>query len=232
MALVLVALAPIAAHQLEVQTERARERGIALVLDAKLSPQAKLQLAPALLSGVEARRPRAGLRAALASNRSSFSGSEQAAYDQLARRADDTLVDAVAAAFRAVFLVGGALALTAALLLIDARRRRSVALVAAAALAVAVPAGYALADSRLGPTPVSIGDPCKSRALPATGGVTGFLQDRALELLDTTACRLHASREELVLALANASDARRFARRHGTDPRSLGDLLSALVGLR
>jgi hypothetical protein len=232
MALVLVALAPIAAHQLGAQTESARERGIALVLDAKLSPQAKLQLAPALLSGVEARSPRAGLRAALASNRSSFSGAQQGAYEQLARRADDTLVAAVATAFRVVFIAGGALAFLAALLLVDVRRRRSAALLAAATLAVAVPVGYAVADSRLGPAPVQIGDPCKSRALPSTGGLTGFIQDRALELLDTTACRLHATREELVLALASTSDARRFARRHGADPRSMGDLLSALLGLR
>ena len=65
-ALVLVALAPLIAHRLEVVTERAQQQGVALVLDARLPPQDKLTLAPALLSGVEAERPRAGLELALA----------------------------------------------------------------------------------------------------------------------------------------------------------------------
>jgi hypothetical protein len=231
MALVLVGVAPLVAHQLSVSTERARERGVALVLDAKLPPLAKLQLAPALLSAVEARRPRAGLRSAIAAHRGSFSGADRVAYDTLARRADDTLVQAVSEAFRLAFVIGGALALLAALLLAPAPARRAAPLAAALGLAIVVPGAYALADHDLGPKRVPILNPCGPRALPGGGGVTGFLQARVLELLDTTACRLHATREELVLALADPQDAKRFARRHGVDPRSLGDLLSALAGL-
>jgi MFS family permease len=231
MALVLVGVAPLVAHQLSVSTERARERGVALVLDAKLPPVAKLQLAPALLSAVEARRPRAGLRSAIAAHRGSFSGADRVAYDTLARRADDTLVQAVSEAFRLAFVIGGALALLAALLLAPAPARRAAPLAAALGLAIVVPGAYALADHDLGPKRVPILNPCGPRALPGGGGVTGFLQARVLELLDTTACRLHATREELVLALADPQDAKRFARRHGVDPRSLGDLLSALAGL-
>jgi hypothetical protein len=77
---------------------------------------------------------------------------------------------------------------------------------------------------------VKLHDPCKPRELPHAGGIQGFLQDRALELLDTTACRLHASREELVLALADEDDRRRFEERHGVDPRSISSLLGALIG--
>jgi hypothetical protein len=76
-----------------------------------------------------------------------------------------------------------------------------------------------------------IQNPCGPRSLPGTGGITGFLQDRVLELLGTTACQLHSTREELVLALTNRRDAARFKQRHGVDPRSLGGLLGALLGL-
>jgi len=43
------------------------------------------------------------------------------------------------------------------------------------------------------PRPVVIRDPCQSRPLPNSGGITGFLQDNVLKLLDSGACRLHAT---------------------------------------
>jgi hypothetical protein len=60
--------------------------------------------------------------------------------------------------------------------------------------------------------------------------VSGFLQDRALQALDGTACKFGSSREELVLALANPDDARRFEREHGVNPRSAGGILTGLLG--
>ena len=60
---ILAIAAPIAAHQLDVSTQTAKERGVALVLDAPLPPQDKIKLAPALLDGVDTDQPRAGLRA-------------------------------------------------------------------------------------------------------------------------------------------------------------------------
>lgn len=229
MAIVLIGLAPLVAHQLENSTERARERGVALVLDAKLQPLDKLRLAPALLTAVEARRPRAALNDAIASNRATFTGTELVTYDELAKRADDTLIAAVADAFRLSFLVGGALAFAAALVLAPLAIRAAAAIGLAFAVAIVLPAAYAAANSRLGPKPVPLGNPCAPRALPGAGGIGGFLQDRALELLDTTACRLHARREELVLALADNRDAQAFKRRHGVDPRSIPALLGALL---
>ncbi|HST38236.1 MAG TPA: hypothetical protein VLK58_01940, partial [Conexibacter sp.] len=77
--------------------------------------------------------------------------------------------------------------------------------------------------------PVEIGDPCGDRDLPDSGGLTGFLQDRALEVVDAGACRLRVSREELVLALADEQSARRFEERHGVDPRSVTSLLGGLL---
>jgi MFS family permease len=240
-ALVLIALAPLIAHRLDVVTERAQEQGVALVLDAKLPPQDKLSLAPALLGGVEAERPRAGLQQALADHGEGYTGAERTEYDQLAQRADDVLVAAVGDAFRIAFVLAGALALlgTAALgvgAATSAPRRAgpvgsaSAALVLTAfVLAVGLPLAYAAFHAADAPQQVALANPCKDRDLPDTGGISGFLQDRALEALDGAACRLHSSREELVLGLADDRGAKRFEQRHGVDPRSVSSLLGGLI---
>lgn len=249
-AVVLVAVAPLIADQLATATERAQERGVALVLDAKLPPQDKLTLAPALLSGVDADQPRAGLEEALAAYRDDYEGEERAVYDRLAERADETLVTAVGEAFQGAFVVAGAAALLAALALLatgraeaaDARRgdpgsataarhgKPAAALVVTALiLTIATPVAYAAAHRAIAPEPVMLQDPCEDRDLPDTGGITGFLQDTALEAVDAGACRLHVSREELVLALADEDAAERFQRRHGVDPRSVTSLLGGLL---
>ena len=71
--------------------------------------------------------------------------------------------------------------------------------------------------------------PPPSATLPKTGGVSGFLQDQALKLLDSAACKLGSSREELVLALADKDEAKRFEREHGVDPRTAAGLLQLLL---
>lgn len=235
-ALVLIALAPLLAHRLDVVTTRAQEQGVALVLDAKLPPQDKLTLAPALLGGVEAERPRAGLRAALAANGRGYTGADRATYDRLAARADGVVVSAVGDAFRIAFVIAGGLALLAAAALavgappgLRAPPAGSALLTLAVALTVALPVAYAVLHARDAPAPVAIQDPCKDRRLPGTGGLGGFLQDRALEALDTAACRFGSSREELVLALASARAAKRYEREHGVDPRSVTSILGNLL---
>ena len=77
--------------------------------------------------------------------------------------------------------------------------------------------------------PEKVQDPCKPRNVPSSGGITGFLQGQALKLLDSTACRLHASREELVLALADEQDRERFKKKYGVDVRSLSSVLGSLI---
>ena len=77
--------------------------------------------------------------------------------------------------------------------------------------------------------PAKTQDPCKPRNVPSAGGITGFLQGQALKLLDSTACRLHASREELVLALADEQDRKRFQEKYGVDVRSLSSVLGSLI---
>ena len=105
------------------------------------------------------------------------------------------------------------------------------AMAVAGALTVATPAAYAALQAAIAPKPPAILDPCTAkRKLPQTGGVSGFLQEQVLKLLDTTACKLGSSREELVLALADPKEAARFKREHGVDPRSVSGLLKALLG--
>jgi MFS family permease len=228
-AAILAIAAPIAAHQLDVATQTAKERGVSLVLDAPLQPQDKIKLAPTLLNGVDSDEPRAGLRRALAAERDRFTGRDRATYDELGRRADETLVAAVGEAFRSSFLLAGACGLLAALLLVAGANLAAMA--AAGALTIATPVGYFVLHRALAPDVPAILDPCTAkRTPPKAGGIGGVLQDQALALLDRTACNLHSSREELVLALADESEARRFEREHGVNPRKLGGLLRVLLG--
>jgi MFS family permease len=221
--LVLAILAPVATHALRVGTDRAILRGTALVLDARLPPLEKLDLAPGLLDGVQSERPRATLRAALDRRRADLADDPG-----LAGRLDGVVVRAVLDAFRAPYLIAGLLGLLGAALLLPRAVRAAVGVAAlVAALTVAV---YVVEQDRRAPPVVALRDPCKPRPLPRTGGITGLLQDQALKLLDRSACRAGSSREELVLALADKRRAAAFERRYGVDPRSLAGALSLLGG--
>ena len=82
------------------------------------------------------------------------------------------------------------------------------------ALAVAVPAAYAAAGGgAYKPKPVA--DPCAPRPWKAQGGVSGLAAQLALSATDGAACRLHVSRESLVLALASRADLEAFGAAHG-----------------
>jgi predicted MFS family arabinose efflux permease len=228
-AVILAIAAPVAASQLDKATEKAREQGVALVLDASLPPQDKIKLAPSLLSGVESDQPRAGLKAAIGKERARFQGAELATYDKLGQRADDTLINAVGDAFRSSFVIAGIAGFLAALLMLAGVRFAIVAV--SGALAVGVPLAYAGLYKSQAPKPPEIQDPCNAhRQAPNVGGITGFLQRGALDLLDRAACRLGATREELVLALADKKDAKRFEDKYGVNPRSVTGLLGGLIG--
>jgi hypothetical protein len=71
----------------------------------------------------------------------------------------------------------------------------------------------------------------RTRALPDTGGIDGALQDLALRALDRAACKYGSSREELALALVDADARAEFQRKYGVDPRRIGGLLQAILGL-
>ena len=59
-ALALLILAPIAQHELDTTLQDTRLRGAALILDARIDPRLKLDLAPQLNGSVETEDPRGG----------------------------------------------------------------------------------------------------------------------------------------------------------------------------
>ena len=228
----LALLAPVASAQLERAAERVRERGTALILDARLPPGDKLGLADVATADLEAIAPRAVLRDALDEARGDVSGEDRGAYDAFTRRADETLVAAIGEAFRPAFLICGALALLAAAALAVVSLRS-----VGAAVPVCLALGAGLVGAQVGiaaaarPEPVVIADPCGRRALPGTGGLGGLLQDASLRLLDFAACRYGSSREKLALALVDDEEAEAYERAHGVDPGALRALARKLDDL-
>jgi predicted MFS family arabinose efflux permease len=238
-ALALLILAPIAQHELDATLEDTRLQGAALILDARIDPRLKLDIAPRLSDSVQTEDPRGGLEEVFADARRDVDEDQLAAYDELAAHADDVLVTGVDEGFRTGFLVAAGLALLAAALLAIApasgwlgfgvksetspnRGARSHGIVAATALIAVV--AFTLLASAARPAPVELANPCEDRDLPSTGGVTGFAQDAALVAADTIACRVGSSREEFVLALADDDAARKFQDRYGVNPRSALDI--------
>jgi hypothetical protein len=63
--------------------------------------------------------------------------------------------------------------------------------------------------------PAKVRDPCEPRAWPQNLDLQQTAEQFTLSALDGTACRLHVSRETLVLALGSADGRERFA----DDPR-------------
>jgi Major Facilitator Superfamily len=229
-ALALLILAPIAQHEIDTTLVDTEERGAALILDAPIDPQLKLQLAPELVDAVETDDPRAGLEQVFSDHRGDVDEDQLAAYDELEQRSDEALVAGVNDGFATAFLVGAAFALLAAPALAPWTAVRRPALAAGvAALALLAPAGYALAADQERPEAVEIQDPCQDRDLPGSGGVAGVLQDAALVALDQLACRAGSSREELVLAIADEDAAREYEERYDVDPRSIQGLADLVL---
>jgi hypothetical protein len=227
----LLALAPVAAAQLDSTVADVREQGAALVLDARLPPLEKLELAGPLVADLDPVNPRDGLRAALDAQAHRFAGdpAQRAEYAELTQRADDTLLAGIDESFRTAFLIAGGLALLGTVAVLPrASRAGRVVIAATAAGALVLPVIHAAVRPLIAPDPVVIADPCQPRAMPRTGGIDGFVQDQALTALDRAACRFGSSREALALALADADEARAYEAAYGVDPRSAGGLLDVL----
>ena len=204
-----------------------------MVLDAKLDPRQKIDLAPTLLGDVESEDPRGGLQRAIKSQEGKFEGDARTEFHRLTDRLDDVIVASVARAFKPAFLITGALALLAALVLLAGVRIRLAAATAVAATAALSAAAFGAAiviDNREQAPPVKIASPCLDRKLPNSGGLFGVLQDSALILLDKAACGYGSSREELVMALADDAENERFKQKYGEDPRSAKGILQGLFG--
>jgi hypothetical protein len=223
----LLLLAPVIANRLQSAIEQAREREVAVMLDARLDPLSKIDLVGQMVGGVGEDDPRGDLDRAFAELKADLPDDERAELESTEERTDQTIVTAVSDTFRPAFLIAAAFALAAALLLVPAHPGRR--LIASAGVALALPLVTAAVALAVRPAPVAIADPCESRALPDTGGITGFAQDAALRGLDVAACRFGSSREELVLALANDDEARRYEAEYGVNPRSPSSILSNLL---
>jgi MFS family permease len=223
----LAILAPIAATRIDGAVASVREQGTALVLDARLPPLDKLELAGAIVGDIDPVDPRGQLRRSLDRAASRIDKEDGPAYAALSQRADDALVAGVRSAFAPAFAVCAALALIAALVLVP--RDRRVLIAGAAALVLA--GGAYLTRPSLEPEPVAIADPCRPRDLPSTGGIDGAIQDVALTALDRAACRYGSSREELALALVDDGARAAYQREHGVDPRDILGLVGAALGI-
>src|SRR5829696_6900237 len=230
--LALLLVAPVVAAQLDDAVADVRERGAALILDARLPPLDKLELAGPLVADLDPVDPRDSLRRALDAQAPRFAGDpeERSEYAELTERADETLIAGIEDAFRVAFAIAGALALAGALAVLPRERRGRALALGAGAAALLLPALQAAARPQLAPEPVRIADPCEPRALPSTGGLGGFVQDAALAALDRAACRYGSSREQLALALADEDEARAYRDSYGVDPRSAEGLLD-IIGI-
>ena len=228
--LALLLIAPVAAAQLDDAVAGVRERGAALILDAKLPPLDKIELAGPLVADLDPADPRDALRAALDAQAPRFADDpeQRREYAELTERADETLVSGIEDGFRIAFVIAGALALAGAFVVLPRESRSRTLALAATAAALALPALHAVARPEIAPAAVAIADPCAQRELPGTGGIDGFVQDAALAALDRAACRFGSSREELALALADEDEARAYRAAYGVDPRSTDGLLDIL----
>jgi MFS family permease len=235
-AIALAALAPLISSNLTSTIDDAREQGTAAVLDARLPPENKIEIAPELFGGLNTDDPRGELERSIAEARTGLDSDEARELDSLGERLDDVVTGAVRAAFRPAFIVTACLALFGALVLLSGalgvagRVARPAVAVAAIAAAVAA-GGYGVAYAASSRETVQIGDPCEDRDLPDVGGISGELQDISLAALDRAACRFGSSREELLLALFDDRLQHEFEEEHGVNPRSVFSLGPALLGL-
>jgi MFS family permease len=235
-AIALATLAPLISANLTSTIDDAREQGTAAVLDARLPPENKIEIAPDLFGGLNTDDPRGELQDSIAKARADLEPEQVGELDSLGDRLDDVVTGAVRSAFRPTFIVTAGLALLAALVLLSgalggaaAIVRPAVAMAGIAAIVAA--AGYGVAYAASSRETVQIGDPCQDRDLPDVGGISGEIQDISLAALDRAACSFGSSREELLLALFDDRLQRKFEEEHGVNPRSVFALGPALLGL-
>jgi MFS family permease len=235
-AVALALIAPIVADKLDDSIAEARLQGTAALLDASLDPRDKIEIAPELFSGLETDDPRDQLERSIDRVSADFDGDDREELEALGARLDDVVTGAVRTSFRLAFGATALLALLAAVVLLEGsfasgRLRRRAVVIALALAGVAV-VGYGAAFAASEREQVAIQDPCHAdREDPESGGITGFLQDRSLELLDRAACEYGSSREELLLALVDEDEREEFERRYGEDPGSITGLGGAILGL-
>ena len=220
----LLVLTPVFASALQDEQIAAERAGTAKLLDARLSPALKLDLADAIATRIA----RAGgqlpdLRPAFAAQQPP--AEDRVAYARLQADLTDEVHRAATHAFSTSFLVAAALALLALI---------PIALTGGAASAASLLAALTLAGA-LGGTYVALGggsykplsarDPCKPRVWPDATGLSQVAEQLGLSALDGAACNLRVTREELTLALATTDRRVTFLREHNIDDGALAAAL-------
>jgi hypothetical protein len=202
----LLVLTPLLASNLTSAGDTAQLRGISVVLDAPVSAKSKLRLAidlaPVLATPAQKGLP--DFRQALAHE-------HDASAVGLGSRLDSTVQSTIGRSFRRSFLVAALFALLAGIPVALAAWRPVRALAIAAIAAVAL-IGAELGDGALayGARPKLL-PPCAHRTQSSAQSADQRLVLRGLDLL---ACRLHETREKLVVHTAeDGVGAAAFARR-------------------
>ena len=220
----LLLLTPVFASALQDEQRAAEQAGTAKLLDARLSPGLKIDLADAIATRIE----RAGgqlpdLRPAFASQQPP--PAERSAYARLQTDLTDEVRRAATHAFSTSFLVAAALALLALLPIALTRGASSAGSVLAAIALSAALAGTYVALGGGSYKPLSARDPCKPRVWPDTKNLSQVAEQLGLSALDGAACNLRVTREELALALASTDRRVTFLREHNINDTQLGAAL-------
>jgi hypothetical protein len=100
------------------------------------------------------------------------------------------------------------------------------ALVASVAVATLL-VGVYLALGGASYAPAKVADPCAPRDWTAPEGLQEVGEQIVLSALDGAACRLGATREEIVLAFEDRETLEQFAREHDVDDRAIERLVIA-----
>jgi hypothetical protein len=98
---------------------------------------------------------------------------------------------------------------------------------ALAVLAVGAVLGYQISAGGLDYAPAAVANPCRPQPWRDTHGLTDIENRVALSALAGAACKLHVSREDLVLAFASDSRLARFRRAHHLTDQQLGEAAKA-----
>jgi hypothetical protein len=98
---------------------------------------------------------------------------------------------------------------------------------ALAVAAVVAVLGVELAAGGLDYAPAAVANPCQPQPWRDTHGVTDVENRVALSALAGAACRLHVSREQLILAFASDSRLAAFRRAHHLSDERLGEAARA-----
>jgi hypothetical protein len=100
------------------------------------------------------------------------------------------------------------------------------AIAAAAAVSVALIVSY-LALGGASYAPARVADPCATRDWSNPQGLQHTVEQIVLSGLDGAACKLHVSREDMVLAFASRDALGRFGRQHHVSAEQVDELVRA-----